>query len=241
MQLAKMMSKFERDLWVLRKFCRQNNISMTLSIRMKRYVDLVLIPKFQRMTEQDVILLPKLSMHLREELQTELNSQILCVHPFFEMIRKMKAAISKICTSGITHVNVARGDVMFSVGQVARHMVFVTAGALAYLPHEEEMHPIELKKGWLCEAALWTSWVTQGQLQGSTESTACELDAMKFRATLKDNPIYANYARKYAQAFLNELNRVWKETHTIPTDLQEDAVRTLKQTKAFDFSTLRSQ
>merc|ERR1719162_512886 len=64
MQLSKMMSKFERDLWLLRKFCRQNQISHQLTVRMRRYCDLVLIPKFQHMSDKDVILLPMLSEHL---------------------------------------------------------------------------------------------------------------------------------------------------------------------------------
>merc|ERR1719174_708688 len=42
MQLSKLMSKFERDLWLLRKYCRQNNVSRSLTLRMRRYVDIVL-------------------------------------------------------------------------------------------------------------------------------------------------------------------------------------------------------
>merc|ERR1719171_1485139 len=56
MQLNKMMSKFERDLWLLRKFCRQNNVSHLLVVRMRRYVDMVVTPKFRHMTEKDVML-----------------------------------------------------------------------------------------------------------------------------------------------------------------------------------------
>merc|ERR1719174_3315016 len=74
MQLNKMMSKFERDLWLLRKYCRQNRVSHELTMRTKRYVDMVVVPKFQKMSVHDVVLLPQLSSHLRDELATELAS-----------------------------------------------------------------------------------------------------------------------------------------------------------------------
>merc|ERR1719247_990016 len=70
MQLNKMMSKFERDNWLLRKFCRQHNISRELQTHMRRYVDLVIIPNYHKLTMQDVVLLPKLSAHLRAQLNT---------------------------------------------------------------------------------------------------------------------------------------------------------------------------
>jgi len=183
----------------------------------------VLIPQFHEMTEQDVAILPKLSKHLREELTTEKNCHIICVHPFFEKVKKNKAAISKICNSGLVHVPVARGDVVFALGQVARWMLWVTSGTLDYIPHGEDNKLEQLTTGrWLCEAALWSTWITQGQLQGAEESSGVELDAVTFRNTMRENPMYASYARKYAHAFLAELNRTWKDTSSLPSDNQEE-------------------
>jgi hypothetical protein len=240
MQLNKLMSKFEKDLWLLRKYCRQHHISAALTIRMKRYVDLVLIPQFGKIKEQDVPIIHQLSKHLREEVTTEKNCHILCVHPFFEKVKKNKAAISKICNAGLTHVSVARGDVVFAAGQVARWMLWITSGLLDYLPHGEEESKIEQlgKRRWLCEAALWCTWVTQGQLQGAEESSGVELQAEMFRNTMQENPMYASFARKYAHAFLAELNRAWKDSSVAPSDHQEQVTMNLMKQDFFELNSL---
>merc|ERR1719183_2335198 len=133
MQLNKMMSKFQRDLWLLRKYCRQHKVSHELTIRMKRYVDHVVVPKFQQMSTKDVVLLPQLSSHLRDELATELASLNLHLHPFFQELIKNKAVMTKVCTSSINNLEFARGDVVFNAGQVGHHMFVVTDGILEYI------------------------------------------------------------------------------------------------------------
>lgn len=221
MQLNKMMSKFERDLWLLRKFCRQNKISMQLTIRMRRYVDLVLIPQYHHMSQKDVIILPQLSIHLREELRTELESQKLIIHPFFQELEKNKAAMAKICNTALGNISVARGDVVFGAAEKAKFMYIVTSGQLDYIPHSKSHKQETLEKGrFLCEAALWTSWVTQGQLQGDTEATAVHVDGTKFRTTLASNAMHMQYARRYAKGFLDRLNAAW-QSQGLPSDLQE--------------------
>jgi len=226
MQLNKLMSKFERDLWLLRKFCRQHKISHQLTVRMRRYVDLVLIPKFQTMGVKDVILLPQLSEPLREELQTEIESRKLAIHPFFKMLQKNKTAMCKICNTALKNILVARGDVVFSAGLVSEFMYIITSGVLDYIPHHTT-HPQErLKKDrWVCEAALWSKWVYLGQMQGAEEATAIIVQAAKFRASLADNPLYMNFARHYAEGFLNRLNASWTEEGSVPSDMQEDHAR----------------
>ena len=59
-------------------------VSRKLQIHMRRYVDLVIIPNYHKLTVNDVILLPKLSAHLRAQLNTELQGQHLSVHPLFK-------------------------------------------------------------------------------------------------------------------------------------------------------------
>jgi len=231
MQLNKMMSKFEKDLWLLRKFCRQNEISRPLVVRMRRYIDLVLIPKFQNMSSKDVILLPQLSEHLREELTTELESRKLIVHPFFQELENNKAAITRICNTAIVNISVARGDVVFGPASAAKFMYIVTGGFLDYIPHSEHHGDQErLKKDrWIVEAALWTKWITQGQLQGDTESTAIAVEGSKFRATLAQNAMFMSYALAYAKTFLDKMNDAWEREGEVPSDLQEDYAKASHQ------------
>lgn len=219
MQLTKSVGKFERDLWLLRRYCRQNKISQQLTIRMRRYVDMVLIPKFSRMTEKDVVLLPQLTAHLRGELQVELHTKKVCVHPFFEKLRKNKAVMNNMCNSAIQTLPIAFGDVVFVSGRLSTHMYIMIDGACDYIPHDRR-HPETRvgKNSWISEAVLWTEWVTQGQMQGFVESTATGVDSAKFRTVLRNNPLQMNVARAYATAFLDVLNQLWVRQGFVPSD-----------------------
>lgn len=222
MQLNKMMSKFERDNWLLRKFCRQNNVSRPLVTHMKRYIDLVIIPNYRKLTMNDVILLPKLSPHLRAQLTTELVSQKLIVHPLMRTLQSMNRAVMHgICNSASESLSLARSDVAFSEGQVAESMVIVTAGVLDYIPMEEESHEEKVEPGhWCCEAVLWTKWVHQGQLQASVESTVVRIHGATFRGILKNYGFVLKFCRQYGSTFCARLNdALRKKGH--PSDLHE--------------------
>jgi hypothetical protein len=235
MQLNKMMSKFERDLWLLRKYCRQNKVSHELTIRMKRYVDMVVVPKFHKMSVADVVLLPQLSTHLREELHTELASQNLHLHPFFQELIRNKAVMTKVCTTAVTNLEFARGDVVFNAGQLGNHMYVVTDGVLEYIPHSKHYEIQSCKVGsFICEAVLWTQWTQQGQLQASVECSCMTMHSERFRKVLSGNALVMAFARRYAFAFLEGMNKDLKEKG-MPCDLQQNItfsvdVKVLKKT-----------
>jgi hypothetical protein len=228
MQMSKMVSKLDKDLWQLRKYCHKNHISRGLVIRMKRYVDLVITKHFTVLTSKDVVLIPALSKHLREELQTELLSQKLRVHPFLEYVaRKNKAVNHAICNTVIDRHMFARGDVLFSTSQNAKCMYFITNGAVEYIAHSKNHvgahggNDIVSSPSWICEATLWTKWTTQGQLQGDIETQALSVDAAKFRAALLSTGLIMAFVRRYALAFLGAMNRYSLEKGHPPSDLQE--------------------
>lgn len=223
MQLNKMMAKFDRDLWLLRKYCKQHHVSIELTVRMRRYVDMVVVPKFQKMTVKDVVLLPMLSKHLQDELATEIASQSLHLHPFFKELVKNKAVMTKVCTSAIANVDFARGDVVFNAGQVGHTMYVVAAGVLEYIPHMKHHPPHEtLYPGSVVsEAVLWTHWTQQGQLQVSVECSCMLIDAKKFRSMIAGNALVMAFARRYAFGFLDGMNKELRDKG-MPSDLQKD-------------------
>jgi hypothetical protein len=245
MQLNKMMSKFERDNWLLRKFCRQHNISRELQTHMKRYIDLVIIPNFHKLTMADVVLLPKLSSHLREQLNTELTSQHLVVHPFFKQLQGMnRAVMSHVCNQALDQLSFARGDVAFSGGVIARCMLLVTSGVLDYIPLHPQCHE-ERKvsaKHWACEAVLWTKWTHQGQLQASIESTAMAINGVKFRTVITENGFVMSFVRTYGLRFCEGLSELWGDDGK-PSDLHEHVAMDLdlSQFKANNFVWLGAQ
>jgi len=222
MQMSKLMSKFERDTWLLRKFCRQNGISRVLQVHMRRYIDLVIIPNYHKLALSDVVLLPKLSAHLRAQVTAELVSKTLSVHPFFDKLFTMSEAIMlSICNFSIERVSLARGDVAFIGGSVAQFMFFVTGGCLDYIPLHKHVGEMRVEKGhWCCEAVLWTHWTHQGQLQASIESTAIGIHGGKFRKGMQDHGLIMPFVRSYGMKFCRGLSQECADNNH-PTDLHE--------------------
>lgn len=226
MQLSKLMSKFERDLWLLRKYCRQNEVSRSLTQRMKRYVDLVLIPKFHKMQVKDIILLPQLSLDLREELQTELVSKKLRTHSFFcELEEQSKhvwnqVVMKRLCTSCTENCDLAKGDVIFSRGEVAINMLTVVSNFLLFVPFAKDDQVVQVETGaWTSEACLWTNWTHQGQLQVTQEAKAMLVNAAKVRQVIKQNGLVQNFAYRYAIDFLKGMNEQAARGE-MPSDVQ---------------------
>jgi len=233
MQLAKMMSKFERDLWLMRKYCRQNNVSRSLTIRMRRYVDMVLIPKYHNMGPKDVVILPQLSIDLREELHPELSTKKIRVHPFFaELELQAKAAwnrclMKQMCTSSLEATSHGRGDIIFSPGQKATAMYIVTGGQLEYLPYVDKLDVVQIEKGdWVAEAVLWTEWTHQGQLQAGIEANAMKILAGPLRACLTANGLGTGFAKLYAKEFCKRMNEKVQDD-ILPSDYQTDITRAI--------------
>jgi hypothetical protein len=221
MQMAKMMSKFERDFWLLRKFCRQHKITPQLRGRMKRYIDYVLVPAQQRLNTSDLALIPKLSPHLRLQLNNEMNSQSLGIHPFFRhLMDGNQSVMDSVCSQCIEQMSFARGDVAFVAGQVARFMLLVIDGYLDYIPISKMYSEECVDKGtWVSEACFWTKWMHQGQLQASIESKAMMVDGAKLRDVLLHNGLVMAFAQQYGMEFCMNMSKALWETG-MPTDLQ---------------------
>lgn len=228
MQLNKMMSKLDRDVWILNKFCQQHGVSRQLTVRMKRYIELVIVPQFHKLNVPDVALLPKLSAHLRAQLNNELVSQTLCIHPFFGHLRKHHdAAMNGVSNQCIENFPLARGDVAFGSGLVASKMYLVSDGELEYIPiganvNDPENVLLVVKGRWVSEAVLWTQWVHQGQMQASIESRAMLVDSAKLRSELVKLGLVMGFVRKYGAAFISRLNFMAQEAGGMPSDLQDD-------------------
>lgn len=237
MQLSKMVGKLDRDLWILRKFCKQKHVSRELTLRMKRYIDLVIVPNFHKLHTEDVILLPKLSAHLRAQLNKELVSQILCVHPFFENLKnKHDGVFNSIANDGsLDHMSLARGDVAFGSGQEAHSLLLVSDGILDYIAvsGNKEDAPQQVAKGdWVSEAVLWTKWIHQGQCQASVESTAMLVNSARLQKELLENGPVMGFVRKYGQEFIKRLNTLAETTGSMPTDIHSHLGKDINIRKA---------
>jgi len=152
----------------------------------------------------------------------ELVSQHLVAHPFLKKLAVMNHAVMHgVCNQATEALSMARSDVAFSAGEMAKVMVVVTSGILDYIPmtedgDERKVEPLH----WCCEAVLWTKWTHQGQLQASIESTAMIIKAAAFRTVMQQNGFVLAFVRKYASSFCQRLTALL-HAEGMPSDLHE--------------------
>lgn len=220
-------SKDSRQLWLLRKFFRQNAISRDLTMRIMRYVNVVLLPKQHRVQQSDIGMLGLLSSHLSVELQTELHMPNLTVHPFFEWFSgKSLPVMRQLCCVATKRTSLSREDIIFGPGQKAVEMYFPLSGRLLYLPQREGFSMTVVSEGqWCSEAVLWCPWVHHGTLRAKVESELLSLNAAKFREVIAEHYIDLSYAQSYGMAFVQCLNDAAKSAIQVG-DLSTDLLKT---------------
>lgn len=223
MHMTRMMGKFERDHWLLREYCREHKISLQLQRRMKRYVDLVVLPARAKLSIEEVSFINKLSANLREELDVELFAAKLCTHDFFAYLLEYSPSVmNHICHRAIEVMPLAHGDIAFCGGHVAQAMIIVVSGRCAYVPMKSQEAQVKVLKGqWTSEGAFWTNWTHQGQLQAAIESHSLRIDGGKFRKALLHGAMVMNRVRKYGIAFCSHLNDLRRKKAAL-SDVQID-------------------
>jgi hypothetical protein len=232
--LQNLSSKDAHQLWLLRKFFRQNEVSRDLARRIMRYVNLVLLPQQERVQQKDVEMLTQLSSHLRVELSTELHMPSLTIHPFFDWFSKKSLPVMRqLCCLASKRTSLSRGDVLFGAGQRASEMFFPVAGQLAYTPQREGCQETLLSKGqWCCEAVLWCPWVYHGTLRAKIECELISLEAEKFRKVVTEHFIHLCFAQTYGLAFVQCLNDAAKSADTNGSNYISDLSHDLHKSEA---------
>jgi len=218
--LRKMTGRHSSQLWLLRKFLRQREITLDLQVRINRYINVVLTTTEKSVQYSDVHLFNILSGPLHNELRTELNKPRLMVHPFFvNMLDKFEALMRKVCFKVPNSVSLSRGDILFSAGEEGKSMYFLHTGSLDYLHHETKEFDNVGANEWFCEVVLWTPWVCQGRARARTESELMELQSDKFREVASEYPKHIPFMRMYGLQFLSQLQELYVEQGHHLTDL----------------------
>lgn len=254
MELRKIQNDGSRQFWLLRRYMRDWGVSKRTRLRIQRYCEYAYKRQKQRVQEQDVALLSLLSDPLREEVKYETFAAHLFVHPLFLHCDDR----TRIFSSAVSAASLARDDQAFSCGVQARHMIFLSNGALEYLlgAMEEEVRPpvspisegtssefspqseMVLEGTWVAEAVLWTPWIHLGDLFALQESQIVVVDAMKFGEAVQiARPLLVAVSR-YAEKFLDTMNRVNKQELT---DLLHNVVSSQDVIQSSGFSIPRSR
>lgn len=198
-----------RQLATLRKYLKQNRISSNLALRVQRSAQHAVTGD---LAPDSVELLAVVAEPLRVEMNFEMYSAILGNHPFFtDYIYEDPQVIRRVCHFGMSMVLLAKGDVVFSKGELPREpkMYFVVKGLLDYYCRGDTVTIGE--RQWAAEAALWTTWTHRGTLTSSTDVKMAALDSKTFRDLVHRFRGKKSFdPRLYASEFVEHLNKTSK-------------------------------
>merc|ERR1712232_1370621 len=101
------------------------------------------------------------------ELHVEVFTPVLDTHPFFHRYGELNPGVRKVCHTAISQAVLSHGDLLYAAQDTADQMYFVKSGKLNYNPVGDHSVIEKVDVGeWLCEACLWTTWETRGEVLG---------------------------------------------------------------------------
>eukprot|EP00930_Biecheleria_cincta_P048417 TRINITY_DN33732_c0_g1_i1.p1 TRINITY_DN33732_c0_g1~~TRINITY_DN33732_c0_g1_i1.p1 ORF type:complete len:1109 (-),score=157.04 TRINITY_DN33732_c0_g1_i1:84-3353(-) len=178
-------------------YLKQNNISLDLGIRIRRFLEHISQQK-GGIKESDVHLLAKLSKPLQMELRFEVHRPLLSRHLFFLCFSNASQAVmQRLCTEALNVVQLSAGDALFTTADAATCMHFVSTGVLIYTLQNTKL-PESVSGTWFCESVLWTPWEHRGNMRALTESSLLQMDAEKLRRILNKNRSALHFPAAYA-------------------------------------------
>lgn len=198
---------------MLNQYLFDNGISTKVALRVQRNAMYALEQQKKNTPESSIELLDLVSEPLRVELHYEIHMPVVCHHPFFKCYNEVNAAaMRRICHVAISTLPLSRGDVLFSTGEVPREpcMYFNLHGKMKY--HREgwpEAFKVRLFQhgDWACEAAPWTPWVHHGVMRARAECKLMMIDCKSFQEIAAQFRRNEFYPQKFAQAYLEALNK----------------------------------
>ncbi|CAE8626473.1 unnamed protein product [Polarella glacialis] len=213
-------SSQEKNFATLGRYFSSHNISLSLRLRVRRYLRHLLSEKQKLIHEKDVELLSHLPGALLQEVHMEVYVPDMKVHPTMEVIDiRYRHSIQRVCTSAVTHVIFSRGDMMFTQSDNAEKMVILKTGSVEYMRNGAESIEAVKEGDWLCEGALWTMWTTRGEAQAITECLAVAINAVGFVEEASKNEAARSFIATYAALFVKYINSLRKDDLT---DLQDE-------------------
>lgn len=208
--LKNMTTLYDKQLWNLRRYLREQSISTELVTRVIRYAEHVIRPKLRKMPKEEVQMLHMLPDSLFMDVILEIYDQDLEVQPLFaDLLQSQRGLMQHLCRDAIQEIMLSQYGDLFGPGQIARHMYFMRDGLLTYCcRHLNERKRVGRQEDDKCigEAVLWTSWVHQGTCEAETESTVIALCSKKFveLASRYRSSLWALQA--YGTAFVRKMN-----------------------------------
>jgi len=206
--LKNITARFDMQFATLRRFFKQEHISMDLLAKVSMYAENVIKAKFNTVAKNDVDLFKWLPEPLEKEVIRELYDQYLEVHPLFRAIHQQSLLLlQKICCE-VQQIVMSAGACLFSPGENARNMYFLYQGRMFYSMKRAAKKEFIDVDGNFPEPVLWTSWVLQGRMVAAEHSDLIALDTERFQKISMGHPMVMVWLKNYAQDFCQELNNL---------------------------------
>merc|ERR1712019_118213 len=123
----------QKQFWMLRRYLKQKGVDAGLTMRMLRFLEHQCAKQEKLIQAGKVGMLTQISDQLASELAFELHGPTLKGYAFFNYVSdRMKAVAFRICHTALKAQQVAKGDVVFNVGDEAKRTFIITAGDLRY-------------------------------------------------------------------------------------------------------------
>jgi len=207
-QLRAMQEDSSRQFWTLRRFLRQQQISMALSLRVTQYVEHAWSQQKRRVGKSSVKIFSLLSDQLDKELQCESSVPHVVCHPLFEYLKESSSVtMQRLATNAMSRKSFARGDSLFYPGEKATHMIFVVFGRLMYTQSDTHKEWVDKGEDWISEPVLWTDhWAHIGLLTATVECELLLVSPDEFASLVKLSPPVWNIVCRYGRNFVRWLN-----------------------------------
>jgi len=219
--LKQMNARYQRQIWQLRKFLKDENISAAVASRVTRYSDTVIQPKQNKVSLKDVELISMLPRSLYMDLMLNIYDDYLQEHALFRaLIERSRTLMQKVCCKAMTKVDLSIGDELFGPGETANFMYFIARGKFLYtLEYLEKNIEVEPSR-WCCEAVLWTPWIHRGRMKALIDSELIALNCHDFLEIVKSYRQHLSLPQMYGKAFVKQMNDI--AGRSCSGDLEDD-------------------
>lgn len=138
-QLRAMKEQAAKQMWQVRRYLTCHNVSVTLSIRIQRYLDYAIEKSKKTLRIEQIALFSSLSEDLFQQLQCELALPGMAAHPIFQHLHAHHLPTMHRAATTISHKSIAHGDSLFYKDEAATHLYFVRFGRLQYIQGNSSM------------------------------------------------------------------------------------------------------
>jgi len=214
---------------IFQQYLLQSKVSRELEQRLQRNARYTMMERSKYIEEGQVEMLTYVSEPLQAELHYELYRPVLLEHPYLRCFANECPLIMwKVCHVAVKPRLLSQGDVLFTDGQLCekQHMFFIRSGSLEYVMMVDEKPEREILTvgQYVCEAAMWCSWMHYGSLTAKTGVQLLILDGLLFQDVLKTFAVALMSLRDelrpqcYAARFVESLNQsdLVSDLHVFP-------------------------